>query len=106
VLALLRGGGDADRLGAALSADEVMELRGAILEPDRMVAMSKTRQLFQQRNCRIDLVRFHAHGHHAGSLGIESPSESDLRALVHGMDLHTLGASRIYMDFLYGTPQV
>jgi hypothetical protein len=100
VLELIGRAGPADRLGAAASADEAVELLAAICDPQQMVTVYKTRQLFQQGACRLDIVRFRTEAGNYNSLGVESSSLSDLRAVVRDLALGTLGTPCNYMEFL------
>jgi hypothetical protein len=101
VLRLLGCDGNAGRLGGAAEVEEVIRQLAAILEPGRLVAMTKARQLLKQETCRLDLVRFQVGDHVGVSLGIESSRESDLRRLVGRLALRTLGVPQSYMDYLY-----
>jgi hypothetical protein len=71
-----------------------------ICDAGQMVAVHKSRHLFEQGNCTLDNVRFRTDGGNYRSLGVESSSLSDLRALVHDLQLGRIGSPRNYMQFL------
>ena len=100
VLQLMGRAGPADRLGAAASADEVVQLLSAICDPRQMVTVYKTRELFQQRACQLDVVRFRIETGQYCSFGIESGSLDDLRAVLRDLALDRLGIPRNYVQFL------
>ena len=51
VLDLIGSAGSAERLGAAARAGEVVEILDAICDPSQLVAVHKTRHLFQRGTC-------------------------------------------------------
>ena len=98
VLHLIGAAGSPERLGAAVRADEVVEILDTIGDPVQLVAAHKSRHLFPIGTCTVDEVRFRTHGGTYRSLGVESSSLDDLRSLVRG--LGPLGSPRNYAQFL------
>ena len=62
VLDLIGRAGSAQRLGAAAQAGEVVEILEAICDPSQLVAVHKSRHLFQRGTCWVDEVRFRNRG--------------------------------------------
>ena len=100
VLDLIGGAGSPERLGAAARAGEVVEILDAICDPSQLVAVHKTRHLFQRGTCSVDEVRFRTRGGSYRSLGVESSSIDDLRSLVRDLGLGRLGSPCNYTEFL------
>ena len=100
VLDLVGRVGPADRLGAAASAVEAVGILDTICEPGQIVAVHKSRRLFQRGVCSLDEARFRAQDGSYSSLGVESTSLSELRTLVAELLLGRLGTPCNYMEFL------
>ncbi len=100
VLDLIGRAGSAERLGAAARAGEVVEILDAICDPSQLVAVHKSRHLFERGTCRVDEVRFRTRGGTYRSLGVESSSLSDLRSFVQDLGQGRLGSPRNYTEFL------
>jgi hypothetical protein len=100
VLDLIGRAGSAERLGAAARAGEVVEILDAICGPAQLVAVHKSRHLFQRGTCCVDEVRFRTPGGTYRSLGVESSSLDDLRSLVQVPGQSTLGSPCNYTEFL------
>ena len=100
VLDLIGRAGSAERLGAAARAGEVVEILDAICDPSQLVAVHKSRHLFERGTCRVDEVRFRTRGGTYRSLGVESSSLDDLRSLVQDLDQGRLGSPCNYTEFL------
>ena len=100
VLDLVGRAGSPERLGAAARAGEVVEILDAICDPSQLVAVHKSRHLFQRGTCRVDEVRFRTRGGTYRSLGVESSSLGDLRSLVQDLGQGRLGSPCNYTEFL------
>ena len=100
VLDLIGRAGSAKRLGDAGQAGEVVEILEAICDPSQLVAVHKSRHLFQRGTCWVDEVRFRTRGGTYRSLGVESSSLDDLRSLVLDLDQGSLGLPCNYTEFL------
>jgi hypothetical protein len=100
VLDLIGRAGSAERLGAAAGAREVVEILGAICDPSQLVAVHKTRHLFERGTCRVDEVRFRTRGGTYRSVGVESSILGDLRSLVQELGPGGLGSPCNYTEFL------
>jgi hypothetical protein len=100
VLDLLGRAGPADRLGAAATAGEAVEILETICDPTQMVSVHKSRQLFQRGTGILDEVRFRVDEGAYRSLGVESTSLTELRTLVADFALASLGSPRNYAEFL------
>jgi hypothetical protein len=100
VLDLLGRAGPAERLGAAASASEAVEILDTFCDPGQMVSVYKSRQLFQRGMGTLDEVRFRIEEGVYCSLGVESNSLSELRALVEDLALGRLGSPCNYTEFL------
>ena len=100
VLDLIGIEGSPDQLGAAARAGEVVEILDAICEPSQLVAVHKTRHLFERGTCRVDEARFQTGGGTYRSLGVESSSLGDLRSLVQDLEQARLGSPCNYTEFL------
>ena len=100
VLDLIGRAGSAERLGAAAGAGEVVEILDAICDPSQLVAVHKSRHLFERGTCRVDEVRFRTRGGTYRSLGVESSSLGDLRSLVQDLEPGGLGSPCNYTQFL------
>ena len=100
VLDLIGRAGPPERLGAAARAAEVVEILDAICDPSQLVAVHKTRHLFQRGTCCVDEVRFRTRGGTYRSLGVESGSLRDLRSLVQDLGQGRLGSPCNYTEFL------
>ena len=100
VLDLIGRAGSADRLGAVAGAGEVVEILDAICDPSQLVAVHKSRHLFERGTCRLDDVRFRTQGGTYRSLGVESSSLGDLRSLVQDLGQGRLGSPCNYTEFL------
>ena len=100
VLDLIGKAGSPERLGAAAAAREVVEVLEAICDPSQLVAVHKSRHLFQRGTCCVDEVRFRTGGETYRSVGVESSSLDDVRSLVHDLGQHRLGSPRNYTEFL------
>ena len=100
VLDLIGRPGSAERLGAAAGAGEVFEILDAIRDPTQLVAVHKSRHLFERGTCRVDEVRFRTRGGTYRSLGVESSSLGDLRSLVQDLGPGGLGSPCNYTQFL------
>lgn len=87
-----------ERLGSAARAGEVVEILDAMRDPPELVAVHKSRHLFQRGTCRVDDVRFRTRGRTYRSLGFESSSLDDVRSLVQ--DLDRPGSPCNYPEFL------
>jgi hypothetical protein len=100
VLDLLGTDGSPERLGAAAGAGEVVEVLEEICDPSQLVAVHKSRHLFQRGTCCVDEVRFRTGGHTYRSLGVEGSRLDDVRSLVQDLGQHRLGSPRNYTEFL------
>ncbi len=100
VLDLIGRAGSAERLGAAARAGEVVEILDAICDPSQLVAVHKTRHLYERGTCRVDEVRFRTRGGTYRSVGVESSSLGDLRSLVQDLGQGNLGSPCNYTQFL------
>lgn len=100
VLDLIGRAGSAERLGAAVRAGEVVEILEEVCDPSQLVAVHKSRHLFERGTCRLDDVRFRTQGGTYRSLGVESSSLDDLRSLVQDLDQGSLGSPCNYTEFL------
>ena len=100
VLDLIGRAGSAERLGAAAGAGEVVEILEAICDPSQLVAVHKSRHLFERGTCRVDEVRFRTRGGTYRSLGVESSILGDLRSLVQDLGQSRLGSPCNYTEFL------
>ena len=100
VLDLIDRAGSAERLGAAARAGDVVEILEAICDPAQLVAVHKSRHLFEGGTCRVDEARFRTRGGTYRSLGVESSSLGDLRSLVQDLDQSRLGSPCNYTEFL------
>ena len=100
VLDLIGAAGSPERLGAAARAGEVVGILDAICDPSQLVAVHKSRHLFERGTCCVDEVRFQTRGGTYRSLGVESSSLGDLRSLVRDLDQGTLGSPCNYIEFL------
>ena len=78
----------------------MVEVLGTICDPSQLVAVHKTRHLFERGPCRVDEVRFRTSGGTYRSLGVESSSLDDLRSLVSDLDQNRLGSPCNYIEFL------
>ena len=78
----------------------MVEILDAICDPSQLVAVHKSRHLFQRGTCRVDEVRFRTRGGTYRSLGVESGSLRDLRSLVQDLDKGSLGLPCNYTEFL------
>ena len=100
VLDLIGRAGSPERLGAAAQAGEVVEILEAICDPSQLVAVHKSRHLFQRGTCGVDEVRFRTQGGTYRSLGVESSNLDDVRSLVLDLDHGRLGLPCNYTEFL------
>jgi hypothetical protein len=100
VLELIGRAGSAQRLGAAGRASEVVEILDAICDPSQLVAVHKSRHLFERGTCCVDEVRFRTRRGTYRSLGVESSSLGDLRSLAQDLDQGRLGSPCNYTEFL------
>jgi hypothetical protein len=100
VLDLIGRAGSPERLGAAARAGEVVEILDAICDPSQLVAVHKSRHLFQRGTCCVDEVRFRTRGGTYRSLGVESSSLDDLRSLMQDLGQGRLGSPCNYTKFL------
>jgi hypothetical protein len=100
VLELIGTAGPADRLGAAASAGEAVEILDTVCDPARIVSVHKSRRQFQRATGILDEVRFRIDERHYRSLGVESTSLSELRKLVEDLGLLRLGPPCNYAEFL------
>ena len=100
LLDLIGRAGSPERLGAASRAGEVVELLDAICDPPQLVAVHKSRHRFERGTCGVDAVRFRTRGDTYRSLGVESSSLEDLRALVQNLGQGRLGSPCNYTEFL------
>ena len=100
VLDLIGRAGSAERLGAAAGAGEVVEILEASCDPSQLVAVHKSRHLFERGTCRVDEVRFRTRGGTYRSLGVESSHLGDLRSLVQDLGQGRLGSPCNYTEFL------
>ena len=98
VLELIGRAGSPDRLGAAARAGEVIAILDMICDPSELVAVHKSRHLFQRGTCGVDEVRFRTRGGTYRSLGVESGSLDDLRSLIRNLDIP--GSPCNYTEFL------
>ena len=98
VLDLIGMAGSPQRLGAAIRAGELVEILQAGSDPSPLVVVHKARHLLRIGTCAVDEVRFRTQGGRYRSLGVESGSLDDLRALVH--ELGPLGSPLNYAQFL------
>lgn len=101
VLDLLGRAGPAERLGAAATPAEAVEILDTICDRAQIVPVHKARQLFQRGTGILDDVRFRIDDGVYRSLGVESPSLSELRTLVADFTLARLGSPRNYAEFLH-----
>ena len=100
VLDLIGRTGQAERLGVAASAGEAVGTLATICDPRQMVSVYKSRRLHKRGFGTLDEVRFRVDERHYSSVGVESSSLTELRALVEDMDLRMLGSPRNYAEFL------
>lgn len=100
VLDLLGRAGPAERLGAAATAAEAVGILETVCDLAQTVSVHKARQLFQRGTGILDDVRFRIDDGVYCSLGVESPSLSELRTLVADFTLARLGSPRNYAEFL------
>jgi hypothetical protein len=100
VLDLIGRAGSAERLGAAARAGEVVEILEGICDPSQVVAVHKSRRLFQRGTCWVDEVRFQTGGRTYRSLGVESSSLDDVRSLVQDLAQRRLGSPCNYTEFI------
>ena len=100
VLDLIGTAGSPERLGAAARAGELVELLEATCDPSQLVAVHKSRHLFQRGTCCVDEVRFRTRQGTYRSLGVESSSLGDLRSLVQDLGQRSLGSPCNYTEFL------
>ena len=98
VLDLIGRAGSAERLGAAAGAGEVVEILEASCDPSQLVAVHKSRHLFERGTCRVDEVRFRTRGGTYRSLGVESSHLGDLRSLVQDLGQGRLGSPCNYTE--------
>ena len=78
----------------------MVEILDAICDPSQLVAVHKSRHLFERGTCRVDEVRFRTRGGTYRSLGVESSSLGDLRSLVQDLGQGRLGSPCNYTEFL------
>jgi hypothetical protein len=100
VLDLVGKDGSPERLGAAAGAGEVVEVLEEICDPSQLVAVHKSRHLFQRGTCCVDEVRFRTGGQTYRSLGVEGSSLDDVRSLVQDLGQDRLGPPCNYTEFL------
>jgi hypothetical protein len=100
VLDLIGRAGPPERLGAAARAGEVVEILEAICDPSQLVAVHKSRHLFERGTCGVDEVRFRTRAGAYRSLGVESSTLGDLRSLVQDLNRGRLGSPCNYTEFL------
>jgi hypothetical protein len=100
VLHLIGRAGSPEGLGAAAEAGDVVNLLHAICDPSQLIPVHKTRQLYQRGTCRVDQARFRTAGGTYHSVGVESTSLDDLRALVQNLGQIKLTSPRNYTEFL------
>ncbi len=100
VLDLIETEGSPERLGAAARAGELVELLEATCDPSQLVAVHKSRNLFQRGTCCVDEVRVRTRQGTYRSLGVESSSLGDLRSLVQDLGQRSLGSPRNYTQCL------
>ena len=78
----------------------MVEILDAICDPSQLVAVHKSRHLFERGTCRVDEVRFRTRGGTYRSLGVESSHLGDLRSLVQDLGQGRLGSPCNYTEFL------
>jgi hypothetical protein len=99
---LLRDSVDVAGLGDEASADQLVNRLSEVVGPTRLIAMTKTRQLFERAEWRIDCVTWNVGDRGACSLGVESESAAVLRALARTLDVQALGVTCNYVEYLLG----
>ena len=76
VLDLIGTAGSPERLGAAAQAGEMVEILDAICDPSQLVAVHKSRHLFQRGTCCVDEVRFRTRGAPTVPWGSRAPAST------------------------------